>query len=337
MIVPDLDLADVYSELLRRKPYRAMAAAPLIVEGRTTGVLYVVAEAQGHFRDEDLPFVQLVADRVALAVDRARAFEQERQIAETLQRSLLPDRLPVVPDASLCARYLPGAAGTKVGGDWYDAVALDDGSLTLVMGDVMGQGVRAAAAMGRLRTALRIYLGLGMSLAETVQRLNEDVLTIGDSEITTTVVVRVEPRTGRLVWVSAGHLPPLIRHPDGTATFLDGPRDAPLGIPGQHFTQWTAELPDGATLVLYTDGLVERRHTPLDESLAQLASTVALAPQPANEMCEWLLGRYFGEKCSADDVAVLALHRHAARTAPVNGRHAPSPASTVDSSAALAE
>jgi PAS domain S-box-containing protein len=299
---------------------RNLIATPLVVQGSVIGVLEVASYAPARFTDSDLTFLGPLSARVALAVDRARAFERERHIAETLQRSLLPERLPDVERATLAARYLPGAAGTRVGGDWYDVLprpAEDD--VLLVIGDVMGNGVRAASVMGQLRAALRIYVDMGLDLTEVMGRLNTTVLGMGESEMATLLMVRLCPRTGELDRVSAGHLPAVVRGPDGAARLLEDAPGIALGATADaDYKVATEMLEPGSTLLLYTDGLVERPGASLREGFDELRSAVSGAAPGPDALCDELVARFLPVGGVRDDVALLAVELLAVPVAPLS-------------------
>ncbi len=309
LVLQDVELAERSQAHLRAQDLRSLAVVPLIVEGRITGVLMVGTRAVRRFDDDELALLQLVADRMALAIDRARTYEHHHAIAETLQRSLLPDRLPELPEAALAGQYLPGA-GATVGGDWYDVITLPDGEVALVMGDVVGRGVRAASVMGQLRSACRIYAAQGQGPAEVVQCLNEFAHDLGAGEMATLVYLALDPASGRGRFVGAGHPPPLVRAADGATDYLDVEAQLPLGaVRRVTYVEHPVELEPGATVVLYTDGLVERRDASLDEGLARLATAVADAPDDPAGCCGFVLQALLGGNRAGDDVALLALQR----------------------------
>jgi PAS domain S-box-containing protein len=239
---------------------------------------------------------------------RLRQFaEREHTIAETLQRSLLPERLPEIDGLEIAARYRPAGRGAAVGGDWYDALERADGRVALVVGDVVGHGLRAAAIMGQLRNAFRAYGLAEASPAEVMARVNRLVMS-GEEEVMATALYLVLDReTGDVSFASAGHPPPLVLSPEG-ARFLEGGRAVPVGAaePGI-FRETTAVLPPGASLLLYTDGLVERRDTPLEERLGELAEAAGRGEGGLEALCEALLERVLGQHDPADDVALLAV------------------------------
>ena len=242
------------------------------------------------------------------AVDRAGRYETERGIAETMQRSVLPERLPTVSGVTLAARYLPGTVGVDVGGDWYDIIQLEDGSIGLVVGDVVGKGVQAAAMMGQLRNALRAFAFEYDDPHTVVSRLDKLVEGMMDSAFATLVYLVVDPRQRRARYVVAGHPPPLIRSPDGTTSFLEEGRSLPIGVDASlEFESGEVLLQQGSTILLYTDGLVERRGTPLDEGLRRLAESAAASEDDPEELVESVLGALIGDNERPDDIAVLAI------------------------------
>jgi PAS domain S-box-containing protein len=241
-----------------------------------------------------------------------RVYEREHHVAETLQRSLLPERLPRIDGVDLAARYIPAGTGAGVGGDWYDAIELRDGRVAVVVGDVVGHGLRAAAMMGQLRNACRAYALVESSPAEVVSRLNRLVAS-GEEEVMATVLYLVLDReTSEVIYTSAGHPPPLVVAPDGAA-FLDGGRSVPVGATESAvYREGSAILPQQATLFLYTDGLVERRDVGLDDRLAQLRAATSAVGGELIDVCDQVLAGVLGTKSPADDVALLAV-----RPAPV--------------------
>ena len=234
-------------------------------------------------------------------------YEREHRIAETLQRSLLPERLPPIEGVALAARYLPGARGAAIGGDWYDVLERPDGRVALVVGDVAGHGLRAAASMGQLRNAFRAYGMVEASPAEVVARINRLVMSGVEQVMATVLYLVLDRESGEVAWSAAGHPPPLVIAPDG-ARFLEGGRSVPIGAADPAvFREATAILPPGSSLLLYTDGLVERRDTPLDERLAELAEAAATAGDELGELCEHVIAKVLGPGDPRDDVAILAV------------------------------
>src|SRR3954454_13298712 len=234
-------------------------------------------------------------------------YEREHRIAETLQRSLLPERLPPIEGVALASRYLPGARGAAIGGDWYDVLERPDGRVALVVGDVAGHGLRAAASMGQLRNAFRAYGMVEASPAEVVARINRLVMSGVEQVMATVLYLVLDRESGEVAWSAAGHPPPLMIAPDG-ARFLEGGRSVPIGAADPAvFREATAILPRGSALLLYTDGLVERRDTPLEERLEQLAEAAAEAGDELGELCEHVIKAVLGEAEPGDDVALLAV------------------------------
>ena len=179
-------------------------------------MLVVCTAAPRRFTAEDIGLLRLAADRVALGIDRARVYEREHRIAETLQRSLLPDRLPTLPGLTVAARYLPAASEAEVGGDWYDVIPIPGGRVGMVMGDVAGKGLAAASMVGRLRSALRAYALEGHEPATALEQLNRLLWTeAGDSQMATLLYAIVDPGEDVISWVNAGHMPPLLVAADG--------------------------------------------------------------------------------------------------------------------------
>jgi PAS domain S-box-containing protein len=234
-------------------------------------------------------------------------YQREHRIAETLQRSLLPERLPPIDGLELAARYLPGARGTAIGGDWYDVLERADGRVALVVGDVAGHGLRAAASMGQLRNAFRAYGLVESSPAEVVARMNRLVMSGVEQVMATVLYLVLDRETGEVAFSAAGHPPPLVIAPDGPR-FLEGGRSVPIGAADAAvFREATAILPPGSALLLYTDGLVERRDVPLHERLDQLAAAAGAAGDDLAGLCESLLRDVLGETEPSDDVALLAV------------------------------
>lgn len=294
----------VLNPLLLQKGIRSLVGVPLVVDGRITGVLHVGTLHNRHFGDEDIELLQLAADRVALAV-YARRQHEHRIIAETLQRSLLPDRLPHVEGIEVAGLYRP-AEGGMVGGDWYDVFDLPSSSLCVVVGDVAGRGLPAAVTMARLRNAVRALAFVDEEPGSLVSRANDFLLHF-DPGAMATMLVGTLGVTGHLQYASAGHLPPVVVEPSGRARVVEEAAEPPLG--GIQYTRYrtrSLQLGTGSTLLLYTDGLVERRGRPLDEGLDALR---AAAEQPWATL-DLLSSRLIGKgthQTLTDDMAILSL------------------------------
>ncbi|GHI06638.1 PAS sensor protein [Streptomyces cellostaticus] len=262
-----------------------------------------------------LVFATDVTDH-AEAAERLRASERrQRETAVTLQRSLLPQELEQPDDLRIAATYHPGGTEAAVGGDWYDVITLGGGRTALVIGDVMGRGVRAAAVMGQLRTAVRAYARLDLPPHEVLQLLDGLAIEIDANQIATCVYAVHDPNEGRLVYASAGHLPILVRDENGTVLRADEPTGPPLGTGGWMHASGSIALGPGSTAVLYTDGLVERRDEDLDEGIASLERALSGATGTPQVVCDRLVRSAGVTADHDDDVAVLVL-QHPARTGP---------------------
>ncbi|POX50035.1 PAS sensor protein [Streptomyces sp. Ru71] len=262
-----------------------------------------------------LVFATDVTDH-AEAAARLRASERrQRETAVTLQRSLLPQELEEPDDLRIAATYHPGGTEAAVGGDWYDVITLGGGRTALVIGDVMGRGVRAAAVMGQLRTAVRAYARLDLPPHEVLQLLDGLAMEIDANQIATCVYAVHDPNEGRLMYASAGHLPILVRDESGTVQRADEPTGPPLGTGGWMHASGSIPLGPGSTAVLYTDGLVERRDEDLDEGIAALERALAGATGTPQVVCDRLVRSAGVTADHADDVAVLVL-QHPVRTGP---------------------
>ena len=299
---------DEHLDLMRRLGLVSVMIVPLEARGRTLGALTLVAAESGRrFGDGDLSLAEDLARRAALAIDNSMLFRREHEAALTLQRSLLPASLPEVEGLSFAARYEPAAPGVEVGGDWYEVVKRDDGCVGVMIGDVAGRGIRAASIMGRVRPALRGFVADGHGPAEAIGRLDELIKENERPELTTVFHLVYDPATGAAEYVRAGHPPALLRLPDGRVEELRGGGSPPVGILDEvEFAVQTAELPPGSLLLLYTDGLIERRGDDLNQSLERLKRNLADAPAAA-AACLDRLAAVYGTEEVPDDVAMLAM------------------------------
>jgi len=285
-------------------------AAPLIGRtGRILGLIQVADKVAGDFSESDEVVLLQLAQLAAIAIENAERYEHEHHIAETLQRSLLPDTPPRIFGLDLAVHYQPGSRGTQVGGDWYDVFALDEHRVALVVGDVVGRGPRAAAVMGQLRTAIRAYAIHGLEPSDLMGSLDRLVQGMGASVVATAVYGVLDLATQRLELVSAGHLPPLLVSPGSAPHYLELEPNLPLGVctegTEEPFVSSVLDLGPGSLLLLYTDGLVEERSLPLDEGLDRLAQIIDPSEADLERLCERLICAIAaGEK--ADDVALLA-------------------------------
>ena len=304
--VADLDL------FLAHTDERAWVGMPLLAAGSAIGALRFSFSRPRKITDEERVFLEALAGQCALALERASLFEREHTTAETLQRSLLPDRLPSVPGIILDARYLPVTRNMEIGGDWYDAFRLPDGRLAVAAGDVMGKGLSAAAGMGRVRNALRALALTDPRPAAVLAGLDRlFTATELDEQVTTVAYLVFDPVSGEGLAGNAGHPPPLLMSRDAPPRLDLGEAGTPLGWASPR-QQYVFRLPPGHTAVLYSDGLVENRrrglHSGLDELVAVAGqATPAVAEDPAS-LLEYLVDRMLTGYEQDDDVTVLVLH-----------------------------
>lgn len=306
VVLDEVNETNVVNPILVERGIKSMLGVPLLAGRSLLGVLHVGSKVPHEFFGEDIRLLQLAADRIALAT-QARLSEVERTTAEALQRSLVPTRLPALPGLDLAARYVPGEGG-GVGGDWYDLFVLPTGRPCLVIGDVVGHGLRAAVVMGRLRSALRAYALEGGDPAEVLTKLDQKVLHFEPGAMATVLYAKFEPGLERLHVSSAGHLPPLLMLPGAKADLLDLPIDPPLGVRlGQRRRTTTVQVPAGALICCYTDGLVERRGSHIDHGIRQLRE--AIRPGGADAVCAAVMAELIGNRPTDDDAAILVIRR----------------------------
>ncbi|MEU7557193.1 ATP-binding SpoIIE family protein phosphatase [Streptomyces eurythermus] len=310
----ELGLLPLLDQVLRSGRPRTLKSRKA-VDGRSYTFTCTPVTEDGDRDAGVLVFATDVTDH-AEAAERLRASERrQRETAVTLQRSLLPQELEQPDDLRIAATYQPGGTEAAVGGDWYDVITLGGGRTALVIGDVMGRGVRAAAVMGQLRTAVRAYARLDLPPHEVLQLLDGLAAEIDPNQIATCVYAIHDPNEGSLVYASAGHLPILVRDENGVVARADEPTGPPLGTGGWIHSSGCIALGPGATAVLYTDGLVERRDADLDESIAALEGALAGATGTPQVVCDRLVRSAGVTADHDDDVAVLVL-QHPARTGP---------------------
>ena len=296
--------------LVRELQMNSVMVVPMTARDRTLGAMtFVWAESGRQYTTRELELAEELGRRAGLALDHARLFAREHQAAETLQRALLPARLPELPGYELVVRYVPSDARDHAGGDWYDAFELRDGRIGIVIGDVGGRGIDAAATMGQIRNSLRAYALTGAGPAEVMDDLHALVdHARGEITFVTVVYVVLDPASGAGEVVLAGHLPPLLVRADGAAGYVDAPRCPPLGFSGAsgctlgHFA-----LAPGETLWLFTDGLVESRTRPIDAGLDALADTAGSVRGELDAIADHLLRALPDGR--ADDIALLGLRR----------------------------
>ncbi|MEV7184327.1 SpoIIE family protein phosphatase [Kitasatospora sp. NPDC093102] len=315
-VQPSLD-AGVHSYLM----------VPLVARGQVLGgAEFVRTRNPAPFGPADRSLAEELAARTALAIDNGRLYRRERDTALTLQRSLLPQEVHRTLGLDLAYRYLPSSVVSEVGGDWFDVVPLSSGRVALIVGDVMGHGIRAAATMGQLRTVARTLITLDLDPARVLYRLDEATATVGEGQFATCVCVVYDPVDRRCTAASAGHLPPVVADTEGRAHLVELPSGTPLGVGGFAFESAEFTLPEEGILTLYTDGLVERRGQDLDEGLRLLCRTVADRRGSLEQTCDAVLSR-LTERTSEDDIAVIMAQVHPRgtdriATLPLTGDHA---------------
>ncbi|WP_433803438.1 ATP-binding protein [Actinomycetospora sp. CA-084318] len=297
--------------LMRARGLRKVVTVPLIAAGNVVGGITVGRDVMGRLDAGERTTLLALAEPCAVALDRARLFRAEHEIAQTLQRSLLPQALPEVPRLPIAVRYLPGAVGTSAGGDWYDVVEVGPRHVAVVVGDVVGQGTAAAAVMGQLRTALSGYLLAGHGPGPALDLLDGLVSRVAGARASTAICLLVDLESGEVRWSRAGHLPALLIDDAGPRLLTDAAGHGPLlGLAQENRpprTEGVVHVRPGADLVLYTDGLVERRGESLDEGLDRLVAVAGQSVDPAPEpMASHLLDALAPAE-AIDDVAVVVV------------------------------
>jgi PAS domain S-box-containing protein len=298
----------------------SMLVVPLRARGIVLGFMLLcrAGRREGFDRDE-MAFADEIADRAGASLDNARLYARERAAALMLQRTLLPRTVPRPPGVEIGYRYIPGSSGTEVGGDWFDVVPLPDGRTALVVGDVMGHGLRAAATMGRLRTAVRTLAGLGMpphTLLQHVHDLADDLAQGPDEALIATCVYAVyDPLTQRLTVAKAGHTAPVLAVPGEPVRLLDLPSGTPLGVGGVPFESIELTVPEGTLLLLYTDGLVESRTADIDVGTQRLIDVFSHPFDSIEDACERIVDTLERGQ-EPDDVALLLARLGTAEPSP---------------------
>jgi putative methionine-R-sulfoxide reductase with GAF domain len=296
----------VVSQAVLDKRLTSMVGVPMLSPDRVIGVLHVGSVAPRAFTPDDVDLLRLVADRASLAT-QARLSQLDRSAALALQRSLLPARPPTVDGLEVAARYVPGAQ-VGVGGDWYDLFQLPSGHVGVVIGDVAGSGLRAAVVMGRIRSALRAYALETTDPADVLTRLDHKIQMFEPDAMATAFYAVIDPAREAMTMSSAGHLPPVIVTGSGPAQRLCVPADLPLGGHPRATRRVTFhELRPGATLLLYTDGLIERRGQPIEEGMRALEESATTGTPEA--LCARITARLLADGAPTDDVAILAVRR----------------------------
>lgn len=297
---PDLE------ELFRSVGSEAMLAVPLLARGEPVGALGLTFDTARPLPREEKSFIAAIASQCAQALERARLFEAERRVSVTLQRSLLPARLPRIEGLEIAVRYLP-AAGLEAGGDFYEAIELADGALGIAVGDVVGRGATAAATMGQLRSALRAFAMDGTGPADVLRKLSAFAEGVDGALAATAAYVVIDPARSELRYACAGHPWPLLARPDGSAEYLQEARTAPLAVNGSHVVEASLPIKPGTTLLLYTDGLTDRRGGDVGQAMDLLRSSMTAIGEPALDQ---LLDDVITKQSAGgahDDVALIAV------------------------------
>lgn len=287
--------------------WRAAAALPLVAGGEVVAALVFGFHEERRFDEEERSFQLALAAQCAQALERARLYEHEHAIAVELQQSLLPQALPAPEGVGIATVYRPGSRELAVGGDWYDAVELPDGRLVLTVGDVVGHGLRAAAVMGQLRSAIATLAFVADGPAQLLQRLDAFAERTDGAECATLVCAYLDPATGVLRYACAGHPPPVVVAPDGVSCLWGG-RSTPLATgDGGRRLEDVARLPAGAALLLYSDGLVERRDESIEVGIERLVRLVGDLGGSASELAQRLVRAQLADGAQADDVALVVV------------------------------
>ncbi|WP_327068031.1 SpoIIE family protein phosphatase [Kitasatospora sp. NBC_01302] len=284
---------------------RSMLVLPLSARGTVLGILKLLRlPDRAPFDEADAATLQELAARAALSLDNARLHRAESKMATTLQRSMIPTRPPRIPGVQVAHRYLPGDRRAEVGGDWFDAIQLPGSRVALVVGDVMGHGLHSAAAMGRFRTAMQTLAALDLPPGQLLRHLDNLAQKIGDDHLATCLYAVYDPINRTCELASAGHVPPVLVHPDGTGELLEIPAGAPIGVGGVPFVAKKIDVLDGSMLVMCTDGLVEVRGGDIGAGLAALCGNLIDPKRTPDEACDTVLERLHSDD-RKDDVALL--------------------------------
>ncbi|MFC7466800.1 SpoIIE family protein phosphatase [Actinomadura keratinilytica] len=308
---------------LRRSGISSAAYLPLVAQGRPIGALAVLYRDDTRFGERARTLLIGLGSTIAQSVQRALFYEQEKDLAEGLQQAMLPRSIPAVPGAQIAVRYRSARAGRDVGGDWYDVIPLPGGHTGLVIGDVQGHDTHAAAVMGQLRIVLRAYAAEGHPPATVMARASAFLRELDTDRFVTCLYADADLTTGVLQIVRAGHLDPMVRAADGTCTRVPVPGGMPLGLSAEfgqlQYPVATVELDPGNTLILCTDGLVERPGDDLDDGFRTLARLVREGPADLDELADVLCADV-DRRDGLDDVAMLLMRRRTGSTPAAGGR-----------------
>ncbi|AVH54779.1 MULTISPECIES: SpoIIE family protein phosphatase [Streptomyces] len=293
----------------RQDGLHAWAYLPLIASGRPVGLCVLAFDRPHPFSGSQRTVLTALAGLIAQALERARLYDTAQELAQTLQAALLPDSLPDLPGLDVAARYLPSVRGMDIGGDFYDLVRVDDTTAAAVIGDVQGHNVTAAALMGRCRLTIRSHAAAGATPAQALAQANRRLVDLDPGRFVSCLYVQLDLAHRRAVLATAGHPPPILRHPDGHAEVLRVPPGVLLGI-DLEADYPTTEIPlePGTVLALYTDGLVETPGGDLDDAMAGLAAQLAQArPQPVDQLATALIDHARQTAPRTDDIALLLI------------------------------
>ncbi|MGY5532191.1 SpoIIE family protein phosphatase [Streptomyces sp. C-3] len=308
---------------LRRSGISSAAYLPLVAQGRPIGALAVLYREDTRFGERARTLLIGLGSTIAQSVQRALFYEQEKDLAQGLQQAMLPRSIPAVPGARIAVRYRSARAGRDVGGDWYDVIPLPGGHTGLVIGDVQGHDTHAAAVMGQLRIVLRAYAAEGHPPATVMARASAFLRELDTDRFVTCLYADADLTTGVLQIVRAGHLDPMVRAADGTCTRVPVPGGMPLGLSAEfgrlQYPVATVELDPGNTLILCTDGLVERPGDDLDDGFRTLARLVREGPADLDELADVLCADV-DRRDGLDDVAILLMRRRTGSTPAAGGR-----------------
>ncbi|MGW7005829.1 SpoIIE family protein phosphatase [Streptomyces sp. NPDC054933] len=294
------------ARVLAESDLGCLLLAPLIARGTAQGIaMFGRSAARPMFTEQDLNLAGELASRAALCLDNARLYSRERDIALTLQRALLPRFPATSPHLRVVHRYRPGSRVPEVGGDWYDVINLPGQRVALVVGDVMGHGVPAAAAMGKLRVTVRVLARRDPEPEAMLTELDQIAQEAG-IELATCLYAVYDPATGRARFASAGHPPPLVLHSEGHIETIGDVLGVPLGVGGCRFRSTEIDLPQGATLVLYTDGLIEAPGRDIEDGLDALRAELRRTPDSLDATADRVLARLLPNPPTDDTVLVLA-------------------------------
>ncbi|MFD3679667.1 SpoIIE family protein phosphatase [Streptomyces sp. NPDC058613] len=278
---------------------------PLVARDVVLGIAtFYRTRPVGPFGSDDVTLAGELGARAAISIDNARLYHHEHETAVVLQRSMLPQHVTPPAGIEIAHRYLPASDVNEVGGDWYDVLPLSGGRAALLIGDVMGHGIAAAAVMGRLSATVRALARLDMPPTALLHHLEATLADLAAPMLATFLYVVCDPATGRCTVTRAGHPPPAVAEPDGTVRLIETPPGVPLGVGGVAFTTTEFELPPGSVLVLYTDGLIEARSRDIDERLTELTGLLTEPHQPLDHLCDSLIAHLVPASAD-DDIALL--------------------------------